>query len=62
MFDAGGCLLATAEQLLVHVSLATRRATPPGEALQARLGEIRTLHSALPQPEDLRCGRHKPEN
>lgn len=57
MYDAGGRLLATAEQLLVHVTLATRRASPPAEALQARLREIQSLHAALPRPESLHCGR-----
>jgi carnitine 3-dehydrogenase len=61
MFDAGGRLLATAEQLLVHVSLATRRASPPGEALQARLREILSLQGGLPRPEELHCGNRKPD-
>jgi carnitine 3-dehydrogenase len=57
MFDAGGELLATAEHLLIHVSLATRRATPPGAELQQRLAELQSRHAALPQPERLHCGQ-----
>ena len=57
MFDAGGELLATAAHLLIHVSLATRRATPPGAELQQRLAELQSRHAALPRPERLHCGQ-----
>ena len=57
MFDAGGELLATAEHLLIHVSLATRRATPPGAELQQRLAELQSRHAALPRPVQLHCGQ-----
>ena len=57
MFDAGGELLATAEHLLIHVSLATRRATPPGAELQQRLAEIQSRQAALPRPVQLHCGQ-----
>ena len=55
MFDTGGELLATAEHLLIHVSLATRRATPPGAELQQRLAELQSRHAALPRPVQLHC-------
>lgn len=57
MFDAGGELLATAEHLLIHVSLATRRATPPGAELQQRLAELQSRHAALARPARLHCGQ-----
>ena len=57
MFDAGGELLATAEHLLIHVSLATRRATPPGAELQQQLAELQSRHAALPRPVQLHCGQ-----
>ena len=59
MFDASGELLATAEHMLIHVSLATRRATPPGAELQQRLAEIQSRHAALPRPERLHCGQRE---
>lgn len=57
MFDERGGLLATAEQLLIHVSLATRRASPPAETIQRKLAEIQDKHAALPQPGRVHCGR-----
>jgi len=56
MFDAGGNVVATVEHMLVHVSLETRRATPPEPALQQRLADIQSQHAALPRPERLHCG------
>ena len=56
MIDAGGKVVATVEHLLLHVSLETRRATPPEPALQHRLAEIQQQHAALPRPERLHCG------
>ncbi len=56
MFDAGGELLATGEHLLIHVSLATRRATSPGAELQQRLAELQSQHATLPRPVQLHCG------
>jgi carnitine 3-dehydrogenase len=56
LFDQGGELLATAEQLLLHVSLETRRTSPPGEVLQRTLAGIQAKHAALPQPERKLCG------
>jgi carnitine 3-dehydrogenase len=49
-------LLATAEQLLLHVSLETRRTSPPGEALQRKLVDIASKHAALPRPGRTHCG------
>jgi carnitine 3-dehydrogenase len=57
LFDAGGQLLATGEQLLIHVSLETRRAAPPAAPLQQRLQEIETRQAALPRPGRLHCGQ-----
>jgi carnitine 3-dehydrogenase len=59
MFDSGGALLATAEHMLIHVSLATRRATPPGAEVQQRLTEIESRHAALPRPARLHCGQRE---
>lgn len=46
-----GRLLATAEHMLIHVSLNTRRAAPPPEAIAQKLGRIAALHARLPLPE-----------
>jgi carnitine 3-dehydrogenase len=43
--------LATAEQMLVHVDTASRRAAPAPEALRARLTRIASAHAVLPRPE-----------
>jgi len=48
---AGGELKATGEHMLIHVSLATRRASPPGETVAARLAEVWAAHARLPRPE-----------
>jgi carnitine 3-dehydrogenase len=48
---ADGRLLATGEQMLLHVSLSERRACAPEEAVAARLAEIAEAHAALPLPE-----------
>ena len=47
----GGAVLATAEQLLLHVDLAAGRATPFPAELAGRLAQIRAAHAALPRPE-----------
>ena len=44
--EADGALLATCDQLLIHVSLATRRSCEPGEALRARLDALAAAHAA----------------
>ena len=46
-----GRLLATREHMLIHVSLSSRAACPPGEAVSERLQEIAELHVRLPMPE-----------
>ncbi len=51
-----GRLLATAEQVLVHVSLKTRRPAPPAPPIAEKLGMIAALHARLPVPEGV--GRH----
>jgi carnitine 3-dehydrogenase len=56
LYDADGQLLATAEHLLLHVSLATRRASLPGPALQQTLSDVQEKHAALPRPERIHCG------
>ncbi|GAA0291800.1 thioesterase family protein [Rhodovulum strictum] len=48
---SGGQLAATAEHLLIHVSLATRRSTPPAPDLALRLATIARAHAALPRPD-----------
>ena len=48
---ADGRLLATVEHMLIHVSLKTRSASLPGDAVAAKLAEIAELHAALPMPE-----------
>jgi acyl-CoA thioester hydrolase len=45
-----GVLLATAEQLLLHVDLAAGRAAPFPAAVAERLTAIRDAHAALPRP------------
>ncbi|MEO1472096.1 MAG: thioesterase family protein, partial [Pseudomonadota bacterium] len=51
MTGADGALKATAEQLLIHVSLETRRACAPLEAVASRLAALATAHAALPAPD-----------
>ena len=48
---ADGTALATGEQLLLHVSLATRRACPPETPVDARLDALVAAHASLPRPE-----------
>ena len=49
----GDRLLATGEHMLIHVSLETRRASPPSEAIAATLGEIADAHAGLPRPDGI---------
>ncbi|MCP5087183.1 MAG: carnitine 3-dehydrogenase [Rhodobacteraceae bacterium] len=51
MFHADGRLLATGEHMLIHVSLETRRASPPAPHIEAKLAAIAADHAALPVPE-----------
>ena len=51
MFHArSGDLLATAEQMLVHVDMAQGRSSPMGADLQGRLQAIAQAHAKLPTP------------
>jgi carnitine 3-dehydrogenase len=50
---AGARLLATAEHILVHVSLETRRPTPFSPEIAANLAMIAGAQAALPAPEGL---------
>jgi acyl-CoA thioester hydrolase len=49
--DVTGELLATAEQLLLHVDIRTPRVTPIPSHLYERLQTIRTAHAVLPVPD-----------
>jgi carnitine 3-dehydrogenase len=46
----GGAPKATGEHMLVHVSLETRRASPPGDRVAARLAAVWAAHGGLPRP------------
>ncbi len=52
MYESGR-LLATGEHFLLHVSLATRKPSPPGPVVERKLTEIATDHSELPLPEGI---------
>ena len=45
-----GYLAATNELMSLHVSVATRRSTPMGDDVLARLAGIQKAHDALPRP------------
>jgi carnitine 3-dehydrogenase len=57
LFHEDGRLLATGEQMLIHVSLETRRASPPGGVVAEGLARAMEGQSALERPEGLRLGR-----
>ncbi len=50
MFE-GERLLATAEHMLIHVSLETRKASVPAAHIEAKLAAIAADHGELPKPE-----------
>jgi len=51
MFHAEqGYRAATYESLSVHVSTETRRSSPMGDSLRARLSEVQAAHSGLDRP------------
>ena len=52
---ADGALLATAEQMLLHVDTQTERAAPAAPELLARIERIAAAHAELPRPD--RAGR-----
>ena len=56
LYHEDGRLLATGEHMLLHVSLDTRRASPPSEEIAEMLKRITSLHSNLPIPEGLGKG------
>jgi carnitine 3-dehydrogenase len=49
-------LLATAEQMHLHVDTASRKAAPIDAAVRARLAALAASHAALPRPAE--AGRH----
>jgi acyl-CoA thioester hydrolase len=51
MHSATGGLVATAEQMLVHVDTRAGKTVPFPEHIARRLREISTAHAALPVPE-----------
>jgi carnitine 3-dehydrogenase len=51
MYATTGAELATAEQMLLHVSLETRRACPPAPEVLAKVEALARAHAELPQPE-----------
>ena len=53
--EADGELLATAEQLFLHVDTVARRAAPASAVVLARVQRIAEAHAALPRPD--RAGR-----
>jgi len=55
VLSRGDDLVATAEQMMLHVSAETGRAGPAGDEVLARAREIAAGHAALPRPE--RAGR-----
>lgn len=53
--ERDGALAATNEIVALHVSMATRRATPFPDATLAKVNAMRAAHAALPRPP--RAGR-----
>jgi acyl-CoA thioester hydrolase len=51
MYAATGALIATAEQMLLHVDMRAGQAAPFPEPTARRLREISAAHAALPVPE-----------
>ncbi len=47
----GNTLCATGEQILIHVSLQTRRPCDPSPLIARRLGTIEAAHHGLPRPD-----------
>jgi carnitine 3-dehydrogenase len=54
MFGEDGTLFATGEQLLIHVSLETRRACEPRSDVLAKLTALAKSHEALTDPREVR--------
>ncbi len=53
MFRDGGELLCTCNQLLIHVSLETRRSCEPGPEMAAKMAALHEAQSKLPKSESL---------
>ena len=51
MLSADDQLLATGEHMLIHVSLETRRASPPGPDVAKKLARVAAAHANLPTPQ-----------
>ncbi len=51
MFNATGDEMATAEQMLIHVSLETRRACSPAPDVLDKVEALAASHASLPQPD-----------
>jgi len=49
-----GELLCTCNQLLIHVSLETRRSCEPGGEMTAKMKALHEAQSKLPKPESMR--------
>jgi carnitine 3-dehydrogenase len=47
----GDSLVATGEHMLIHVSLETRRPSPPAPEIEAELVRFAEGHAALPKPD-----------
>ncbi len=53
MMHVDGRLLATCNQLLIHVSLETRRSCEPGPEVSAKLDALHAAQSKLPRPASM---------
>ncbi|WP_137701563.1 carnitine 3-dehydrogenase [Marimonas lutisalis] len=56
MRDDAGEVVATCEQVLLHVSLETRRTAPPAPQIEAALAKVAAAQAGLPMPEGLGRG------
>jgi carnitine 3-dehydrogenase len=54
MKRANGELLCTCNQLLIHVSLETRRSCEPGKEMAAKMKVLHEAQTKLPKPESMR--------
>ena len=53
LYHEDGRLLATCEQMLLHVSLETRRVCPPAKPLADKLAMVAAHHAKLPRPDGI---------
>lgn len=56
LYHTNGHLIATGEQMLLHVSLQTRRSIAVTGELATKLAKVMQMQSQLPRPELIRCG------